>query len=120
MRIKYLQVYIDSLLITNHFNDSYIVKGEKLIKYLEIVKDLVGNFDSFSIIQVPREENAGADALANLASFLEIPEDLKIPVIHILYPAIDKGKIRILHPLNLQKDPGSNQLGDLLKMKKYQ
>jgi len=40
MRIRYLQVYVNSLLITNHFNGSYLVKGEKLIKYLEIVKAL--------------------------------------------------------------------------------
>ena len=65
MKVKPLQVLVDSLLITNHFNGSYIVKGEKLVKYLEIVKDLAGYFDSFSISQVPREENAEADALAN-------------------------------------------------------
>ena len=75
MRIRYLQVYIGSLLITNHFNGSYIVKGEILTIYLNIVNTLAENFDSFSITQVPREENAGEDALANLASSLKIPED---------------------------------------------
>jgi dsDNA-binding SOS-regulon protein/uncharacterized protein YchJ len=38
MKIKSIQVFVDSLLITNHFNGSYSVKGEKLIKYLEILK----------------------------------------------------------------------------------
>jgi ribonuclease HI len=59
IRIRYLQVYVDSLLITNHFNGSYTVKGEKLMKYLEIVKELAGSFDSFSIMQVPREKTQG-------------------------------------------------------------
>ncbi|KAK1413130.1 hypothetical protein QVD17_34897 [Tagetes erecta] len=43
-------------------------------------------------IRVPREENVGADALENLTSSLKIPEDLKIPIIHILHPAIDEGR----------------------------
>lgn len=32
--IKELQVYVDLLLITNHFNRSYAVKGERLALYL--------------------------------------------------------------------------------------
>ena len=32
--IKDLQVFVDSLLLTNHFNGSYAVKGEKLDLYL--------------------------------------------------------------------------------------
>jgi len=71
IRITHLKVYADSLLITNHFNGSYIVKGEKLIKYLEIVKEIVGIFNSFSVTQKPREENAGGDAFAKLASSLK-------------------------------------------------
>ncbi|KAI3762458.1 hypothetical protein L1987_52888 [Smallanthus sonchifolius] len=90
MKIRYLQVYVDSLLITNHFNGSYAGKGERLIKYLEIVKQLSVKFKIFSIIQVPREDNVEADALANLASELKIPERTTIPIIHILSPATEK------------------------------
>jgi len=108
MRIRYLQVYVDSLLITNHFNGSYLVKGEKLIKYLEIVKALAEYFISFSTVQVPREENnTRADALANLASSLKIPEDLKIPIIHILYPAIGDGRI-------MEIDSGNTTYGSFI------
>ncbi|KAJ0433317.1 putative nucleotidyltransferase, Ribonuclease H [Helianthus annuus] len=89
MGVKYLKVYVDSLLITNHFNGSYAVKGEKLTKYLEIVKELALSFVSFSLTQVPREDNTEADALANLGSSLKIPEDISIPIIHILAPAIE-------------------------------
>ncbi|KAJ0947497.1 putative ribonuclease H [Helianthus annuus] len=79
MGVKYLKVFVDSLLITNHFNGSYAVKGEKLTKYLEIVKELALSFVSFSLTQVPREDNTEADALANLGSSLKIPEDISIP-----------------------------------------
>ena len=58
MEIKNIQVFVDSLLLTNHFNGSYAVKGEKLAKYLEILKKLSSYFEIFSITQVPREENA--------------------------------------------------------------
>ncbi|XP_076899519.1 uncharacterized protein LOC143553398 [Bidens hawaiensis] len=123
MRIRYLQVYVDSLLMANHFNGSYAVKGEKLIKYLDVVKEQSKSFDSFSIIQVPREENAGADALANLASSLKIPEDTKIPIIHVLSPAIGEQEVgeittdKDIVPL----DPlsSSNQGSWILPVKKF-
>ncbi|XP_021985736.1 uncharacterized protein LOC110881907 [Helianthus annuus] len=54
-----------------------IKAGERLIKYLEIVKKLADSFASFSLTQVPREENAEANALANLGSSLKILEDIK-------------------------------------------
>ncbi|KAI3802237.1 hypothetical protein L1987_30367 [Smallanthus sonchifolius] len=90
--MKICQVYVDSWLIANHFNGSYAVKGEKLAKYLTIAKQLSVEFKLFNITKVPREDNIEADALANLASALKIPEGIKIPIIHILSPAIEKKK----------------------------
>ncbi|KAI3797985.1 hypothetical protein L1987_33251 [Smallanthus sonchifolius] len=66
------------------------LKGEKLAKYLTMVKQLSIEFETFNIIQVPREDNTEADALANLASALRVPEGTKIPIIHILSPVIEK------------------------------
>jgi hypothetical protein len=90
MKVNRLKVYVDSLLLANHFSGSYAAKGEKLIKYLEVVKGLAKSFVEFTIMQVPREDNAAADALANLASTLKIPEDIRIPITHILFPAIEE------------------------------
>ncbi|XP_076917193.1 uncharacterized protein LOC143611588 [Bidens hawaiensis] len=42
---------------------------------------------------VPREENAEADALANLASSLRIPDGVMIPITHILTPMIEEVQI---------------------------
>ncbi|KAI3762501.1 hypothetical protein L1987_52931 [Smallanthus sonchifolius] len=89
LKIMYLQVYVDSLIITNHFNGSYVAKRERLIRYLEIVKDLRGEFEIFQITQVPREDNTEPDALANLGSGLKIPLNSNIPIIHVMSPAID-------------------------------
>ncbi|KAK9070324.1 hypothetical protein SSX86_010725 [Deinandra increscens subsp. villosa] len=93
MGIQHIQVFIDSLLLTNQFNGSYAVKGERLTKYLDLVKQLALSFENCSISQVPREENAEADALANLASSLRIPEGVKIPITHILTPAIEEQEV---------------------------
>ena len=71
MRIRYLQVYVDSLSITNHYNSSYTVKCEKLIKYLEIVRKLADSF-AFSVYhRYPGKK------ITNLGSFLKMPEDVK-------------------------------------------
>ena len=38
LQIRNIQVYVDSLLITNHYNRSYAVKGERLALYLQVLK----------------------------------------------------------------------------------
>ncbi|KAD3067148.1 hypothetical protein E3N88_35028 [Mikania micrantha] len=63
INIRNLHVFVDSLQIADQFNGSYTTKGDKLAKYLEIVKDIAGHFYNFGITQVPRDENAEADAL---------------------------------------------------------
>ncbi|KAJ0942260.1 putative integrase, catalytic core, ribonuclease H domain, ribonuclease H-like superfamily [Helianthus annuus] len=57
---------------------------EALIAGLQIAKHM-----GIRYLEVPREENTEADALANLGSSLKIPEDISIPIIHILAPAIE-------------------------------
>ncbi|KAJ0951779.1 putative nucleotidyltransferase, Ribonuclease H [Helianthus annuus] len=57
---------------------------EALIAGLQIPKHM-----RIRYLEVPREENTEADALANLGSSLKIPEDISIPIIHILAPAIE-------------------------------
>ncbi|KAD4585878.1 hypothetical protein E3N88_23479 [Mikania micrantha] len=104
MNIRNLHVFVDSLLIANQFNGSYMTKGDKLAKYLEIVKDISGYFFKFDITQVPRDENAEADALANLASSLRIPEDINIPILHILRPAID------MHDIGQDSEPENTEV----------
>ncbi|KAL5564249.1 hypothetical protein UlMin_027413 [Ulmus minor] len=61
-----------------------------MASYLEKVKEMLGQFDTVTIMQVPRVENANADALAHLATSLE-ERLLKIVPIEVLEsPIIDK------------------------------
>ncbi|GJT60221.1 reverse transcriptase domain-containing protein [Tanacetum coccineum] len=68
MGIKNLQANVDSRLVANQVNGSYIAKELGMIQYLEKVRALASNFKKFSIKQVPRSENKRADALSKIAS----------------------------------------------------
>ncbi|KAK1431700.1 hypothetical protein QVD17_08256 [Tagetes erecta] len=75
-----------------------LVAGSQLAQHMKI-----------RYLQVPREENAWADSLVNLVSSLKIPEDLKIPIIHILHPTIDDRRIMEINSGNQRMDPSSSQ-----------
>ncbi|GJU28264.1 reverse transcriptase domain-containing protein [Tanacetum coccineum] len=68
MGLKNLQANVDSRLVANQVNGSYIAKEPGMIQYLEKVKILSSSFKKFSIKQVPRSENIKADALSKIAS----------------------------------------------------
>nr|GEU59056.1 reverse transcriptase domain-containing protein [Tanacetum cinerariifolium] len=68
MGIKKLQANVDSRLVANQVNGSYIAKNSGMIQYLEKVKTLANSFKKFSIKQVPKSENKKADALSKITS----------------------------------------------------
>ncbi|GJY11793.1 reverse transcriptase domain-containing protein [Tanacetum coccineum] len=68
MGVKNLQANVDSRLVANQVNGSYVAKESGMVQYLEKVKTLASNFKEFSIKQVPRSENKKADALSKIAS----------------------------------------------------
>ncbi|GJY79939.1 reverse transcriptase domain-containing protein [Tanacetum coccineum] len=67
MGVKNLQANVDSRLVANQVNGSYVAKESGMVQYLEKVKTLISNFKEFSIKQVPRSENKKADALSKIA-----------------------------------------------------
>ena len=56
--------------------------------YLKLAKELLGRFKEYRIIQVPREENEQANALAKLASATINIWPKTIPMIHLPQPSI--------------------------------
>ncbi|GKC38874.1 reverse transcriptase domain-containing protein [Tanacetum coccineum] len=68
MGVKNLQAHVDSRLVANQVNGSYIAKESGMIQYLNKVKTLTRSFREFSIKQVPRSENKKAKALSKIAS----------------------------------------------------
>ncbi|GJY18723.1 reverse transcriptase domain-containing protein [Tanacetum coccineum] len=68
MGVKNIQPNVDSRLVVNQVNGTYIAKEADMIQYLEKVKTLVNSFRMFLVKQVPRSENKKADALSKIAS----------------------------------------------------
>ena len=58
----------DSQLIINQVNGMCEAKEDRMKKYLNKVKQLIKKFKEASFVQLPREENMEADALAKAAS----------------------------------------------------
>nr|GFB36370.1 reverse transcriptase domain-containing protein [Tanacetum cinerariifolium] len=54
MGVKKIQENVDSKPVANQVLGTYIAKEDNMIKYLDIAKDLVSGFKTFSISQVPR------------------------------------------------------------------
>nr|GEV99793.1 reverse transcriptase domain-containing protein [Tanacetum cinerariifolium] len=66
--VKNLQANVDSRLVANQVNRTYVAKEADMIRYLEKVKALTESFKAFSIKQIPGSENLKADALSKIAS----------------------------------------------------
>ena len=54
MGVENLQVNMDSRLMANQVNGSYVAKEVGMFQYVEKVRALVSGFRMFSIKQVPR------------------------------------------------------------------
>lgn len=72
-KVTELKVYGDSKLIINQINEEYQMKDDKLVPYKNRVENIKKYFILITFEQVPRENNKVADAMANLASLLQIP-----------------------------------------------
>ncbi|CAA0837914.1 Polynucleotidyl transferase- ribonuclease H-like superfamily protein, partial [Striga hermonthica] len=62
-----VQVHSDSQLVVDQFQEGFEVREERMMKYVEEIMKLQGEFDSFELIQIPRGENGRADLLAKMA-----------------------------------------------------
>ncbi|GJW63007.1 reverse transcriptase domain-containing protein [Tanacetum coccineum] len=68
MGVENLQANVDSRLVANQVNGTYVAKETDMIRYLEKVKMLTSSFKVFLIKQVPRSENKKADVLSKITS----------------------------------------------------
>ncbi|KAK0607172.1 hypothetical protein LWI29_010695 [Acer saccharum] len=79
-----VEIFSNSQVIVNQVLDEYQARDENMIAYLKLAKVLLGRFKEYMIIQIPREENGQADALAKLASTTINIWPITIPMIHLL------------------------------------
>jgi len=65
--IKKIKFRLDSELVVKQMKGEYKVKNKDLLVFKNKCDQLKNSFDSFEIQYIPREQNARADQLANLA-----------------------------------------------------
>lgn len=75
IKIKELRVYGDSSLIINQVSQKWRVRSEALAPYQSRLIEMTRKFREVTFAYLPRDENQFADALAKLASMINIPED---------------------------------------------
>ncbi|XP_058104568.1 uncharacterized protein LOC131248333 [Magnolia sinica] len=71
---KKLRVFGDAQLIINQTNGNWKTNDEKLIPYHVYLENLTKEFEEITFTYMPRVMNQFTDALATLASMMEIPK----------------------------------------------
>ena len=107
-RIIELHICGDSQLIINQVNDDCLTKNEKLVPYKQMVDSLRLYYTFFSLQQIPRVENKVANAMAALASLLQLEKhelnlnsQWKIYITLFLFPK----KVMLFVPLLVVSHP---------------
>ena len=89
LEVDQLEVHSDSQLVVRQIEDTDEAKSERMVLYLQKVRDLLKKFVSAQIKYVPITENSRADALAKLATALQEDIGESTPVEYLAEPSID-------------------------------
>ena len=89
LEVDQLEVHSDSQLVVRQIEDTYEAKSEKMVLYLQKVRDLLKKFVLVQVKYVPRTENSRADALAKLATALQEDIGESTPIEYLAEPSID-------------------------------
>ncbi|XP_050908776.1 uncharacterized protein LOC127122496 [Lathyrus oleraceus] len=85
LRIKILEVYVDSALVIIQVKGDWDTRYNKLIPYKKHVFKLVTYFNEMTFHHIPREENHLADALATMSSMFKVKWMNKASSFHLNY-----------------------------------
>ena len=93
--VKEAEIFGDSTLVIAQTQRLWKVKEEHLNPYQQYLEDLTKTFDKFEYTIIPRAQNQFADALATLASMVEIPKGVWTQPLEIKqsYEEVHKRKI---------------------------
>ena len=68
---KNLTIFSDSQLLVRQINGNYKVKSEQIRPLFQQAIELLGEFETFKVVSIPREKNKEADKLVNRSLDLE-------------------------------------------------
>ncbi|XP_075654888.1 uncharacterized protein LOC142625065 [Castanea sativa] len=80
---KEVEVYSDSFLVVSQVQGNFEAKDPRMIEYLQLAKQMMGNFVTVKVEQIAWGQNRNADSLATLASSIadEVPWLLKVELV---------------------------------------
>ncbi|XP_075649745.1 uncharacterized protein LOC142620230 [Castanea sativa] len=80
---KEVEVYSDSLLVVSQVQGNFEAKYPRMIEYLRLAKQLMGNFETIKIERVAWGKNRHADSLATLASSItdKVPRLIRVELV---------------------------------------
>ncbi|XP_022883217.1 uncharacterized protein LOC111399949 [Olea europaea var. sylvestris] len=87
MQVRRLCVNSDSQLVVSQVNGSFSAKDKIMASYLKMVMNFHPSFEKFEIMQIPRLENAHADALSKLGSSRDSELLAIVRIEHLLTPS---------------------------------
>ncbi|GKD86146.1 reverse transcriptase domain-containing protein, partial [Tanacetum coccineum] len=84
MNIQKLKAKVDSKLVANQINGNYIARCDNMMKYLVKAKEYIACFKSFSIKNIPRNQNQKADVLSKLplVAFNHLTNEVLVEVLN--------------------------------------
>ncbi|XP_022852274.1 uncharacterized protein LOC111373911 [Olea europaea var. sylvestris] len=91
-KVRKLLASSDSQLVVNQVNGDFAAKDDNMRAYLKLVLDIIPHFEKFKLTQVPRLENAHADALSKLASSVNSKLLNIVPIEHLSKPSTFEGE----------------------------
>ncbi|XP_070035326.1 uncharacterized protein [Nicotiana tomentosiformis] len=117
INFEVIEIKYDSQLVVNQVYRNFESKEECMQQYVGKVKALLARFREWSIMHIPREENAEADALANLGSSTEIKGSDSVTVIQFMHSVLDVDSYYEVNTTNLICDR-RNEIIDYLEHEK--
>ncbi|GJX18764.1 reverse transcriptase domain-containing protein [Tanacetum coccineum] len=84
MNIQKLEAKVDSKLVVSQINRNYVASSDSMMKYLANAKEYIACFKSFSIKNIPKNQNQKADVLSKLASlaFNHLTKEVLVEVLN--------------------------------------
>ncbi|XP_070054196.1 uncharacterized protein [Nicotiana tomentosiformis] len=103
-----IMIRSDSQLVVNQMQGTCVAREARMQQYLEKVQELLRQFQLWKAVQIPREENAEADALANLAFVTDVTNTENAIVIHLFHSALNQDKSEIKRITSAPYHPAAN------------
>ena len=96
LEVRNMRIHCDSQLIVNQVKGDYAAKEPTMIAYLSKTQKNLEVLSWFEIVQVPREANIEADALARLESGIDEEEEGSVPIEVLTRPYVSRSDVGVV------------------------